>query len=88
MYFRRSLIQKCVVKTDIIKRICNHRKRYHEEGELLALWNNGERTWGPITDIKTDLKLSKITPANDIGAYLRSKRLTLKDMGMGLLKKK
>ena len=90
-YTRRNLVFKKTVETDIITLICNHRKQFDKEGELLVMWNNGEITWSTITNVKTDLQWSKkIKNQNDVNIlyHLKKYKLNMKVMGTGITRKK
>lgn len=85
-YFRRNNIERFKVKSHYINLICNHRKQRNQEGELLVKWNNGEREWSAISNIKTDLEDTKLKNKKniDIDLYLKQFKLTIKNMGHNL----
>lgn len=54
-YFRRSskILNKKIRIFKIIE-LCNLRKQYGFEGELLVRWNNGQRDWSPVSQVYVD----------------------------------
>lgn len=83
MFFRRSTIilykvRKCDYK---ITEIANHRKQAGFEGELLVVWNSGERDWSPVSQVYNDNYQELVE------SYLPKKTLTKELMEFGLYEK-
>jgi hypothetical protein len=79
-YFRRSTrilfkIKKCDYKVD---EIVNHRKQAGFEGELLVVWNTGERDWSPVERVFVDNNEAMVED------YLSRKNLSKERMKFGL----
>lgn len=79
-YFRRSTkilikIKKCDYKVD---EVVNHRKQAGFEGELLVVWNSGERDWSPVERVYSDNNQAMVED------YLSRKSLTKERMEFGL----
>lgn len=79
-YFRRSTkilikIKKCDYKVD---EVVNHRKQAGFEGELLVVWNSGERDWSPVERVYSDNNQAMVED------YLSRKSLTRERMKFGL----
>lgn len=79
-YYRRSTkilikIKKCDYKVD---EVVNHRKQSGFEGELLVVWNSGERDWSPVSQVHADKCHAMVED------YLSRKSLTNEMMQFGL----
>ena len=53
-YYRRNDKKLNKKKGDKLQEICNHRKHYRFEGELLIMWNDGKREWSYMSSVFHD----------------------------------
>jgi hypothetical protein len=80
-YFRRNnkmLVKK--PKGDEFRRLCNHRKAYDKEGQLLVQWNTLVRDW-------VDIELVTIDRKQMVEAYLKKRKISKEQMGFGLTRR-
>jgi hypothetical protein len=69
-YYRRCLVLKRGVKKSFkVVEICNHRKEYHKEGELLIRTKDDCRVWLNASGVQNDYGINKTNN------YLKSKNL-------------
>jgi hypothetical protein len=80
-FFRRNYIVLKKGVNEQIVGVANHRKRVNDEGELLAVWSDGQRTWNYLSDVLADYY-------NGACKYIHENGFTLKQMGLGIKKKK
>ena len=77
-YFRRSSknLNKKIRIFKIIE-LCNLRKQYGFEGELLVRWNNGQRDWSPVSQVYVDNNNAYQVMVNEFIPKMRQTMITV-----------
>ena len=85
MYYRQSttILIKNIRNLRIID-LCNLRKQYGFEGELLVRWNSGQRDWSPVSQVYVDSNNAYTLMVNN---YLRKINQTMSTVDFGLYNK-
>jgi hypothetical protein len=80
-FHRRNYVSNNVTKIEKLIEFANHRKRKDDEGELLGVWLDGQRTWNYLSDCITDFY-------NGAVKYMHENGITKEMMGLGIKKKR